>query len=53
MTRTDVSAVGARQRPPPTIMLSSILLPGGLGRYKWCDIGRGPVQMRTGRFIVR
>jgi para-aminobenzoate synthetase/4-amino-4-deoxychorismate lyase len=25
------------QRPPPTIMLSPALLPGGLGPYKWCD----------------
>jgi para-aminobenzoate synthetase / 4-amino-4-deoxychorismate lyase len=25
------------QQPQPRIMLSSVLLPGGLGRYKWCD----------------
>lgn len=23
--------------PQPTIMLSPLLVPGGLGRYKWCD----------------
>ncbi len=25
------------QQPQRTIMLSPVLLPGGLGRYKWCD----------------
>ncbi len=24
-------------QPQPTIMLSPVLVPGGLGRYKWCD----------------
>ncbi len=36
------------QQPQPTIVLSSVLMPGGLGRYKWCDrrildsLGSGP-----------
>jgi para-aminobenzoate synthetase / 4-amino-4-deoxychorismate lyase len=27
----------ARPEPPPTIMLVPVLVPGGLGAYKWCD----------------
>jgi hypothetical protein len=36
MVRIETEPFSAPQ-PQPTIMLSPILLRGGLGRYKWCD----------------
>lgn len=39
-----------RREPPPTIVLGPLLVPGGLGAYKWCD--RRLVDERSSRGVT-